>query len=587
MQYSHVYVYRACDIRDNYGQTPAHYTRYEEDGLHKPLLASDSGIDHYEFEYREALMGHYTDVTPRKGYEFSEMELPMDPVEFSGIVKGERFPKFLVLVPKREAEEEATHSIYGWIDSYEPVATKGPSVNTRIRWHVDYWMTLNEIMRLEIKYPTHYETGIAFGQGRIKRGPASLARPDPGNPRKWVHSSNIPIKRSGDEKGPWIIVHYTKTIKVTPPGAQDPLSYTRFYIAFWGVQEQTIVSQGVTYYTIPITDVYSGMLEEYMGIAPSSIIGVYFSPVPPVPETIIGFSHYTPSQGLNFGWHNYAAGVVPPETYHITFGNEIATGDNEKYVVTDPIGTVYGTLPWGQAADRVVASVDVGSSGAWLNLEFKNGAVSEEYGEGRKMQLPLISAPITSNALSEYVLSGQQEYDRTTARIQQEQNLKSGIAGIGTSVIGGAVAGTVAAPGIGTIAGAAAGPALGAIGLAANYFIQGETDRKTQEATYNLMANQVSNVLISGGGSNWWYHGLGIWRIVKLVRDPVSAAELNIEQSELGYVTDYYVPDCDTIIKAGGPLRIEGLQLKGAVTVAAKQYIAALFARGVHIDLIP
>lgn len=581
-----VRIWKECRLKVDDGNGGTEWKDFQEEDLHVPLITSSTtniSID----SSSSNLLYTFNDWTPKKGLITEEMELPIDYNEFLGIDFATGTPKYLYVSYMGNNHQKI--QFYAWIDSAHPVANKGPNTNTRIRYHINWWHTMLALEYVAAIAPDECKSrGFTLGAGRIKRGPEDLARPDPGSPRLWEYDSSIEIKRSGDEKGPWIIVHYTKTIKVTPPG-MDEQSYTRFYIAFWGVQESTIESGGVTYYTIPLSDVYNGMLEEDMGIAASSIIGVYFSPVPPVPETIIGFSHYSPSALLDYGWHNYAAGVVPPETYHITFGagNEIKTTDHVKYVITDPIGTVYGTLPWGQEADRVVASVDVGSSGAWLNLEFKNGAVSEEYGEGRKMQLPLISAPVTSNALSEYVLSGQQEYDRTMARIQQEQNLKAGVAGIGSSIIGGAVAGTVAAPGIGTIAGAAAGPALGGIGLAANYFIQGETDRKTQEATYNLMANQVSNVLISGGGSNWWYHGLGIWRIVCMIRDPTSDAELTMEQEELGYVTDCYVTDCSPALTAGGPFKIEDLKVKGDVCPAAKQYIAALFARGVHLDLIP
>ena len=76
------------------------------------------------------------------------------------------------------------------------------------------------------------------------------------------------------------------------------------------------------------------------------------------------------------------------------------------------------------------------------------------------------------------------------------------------------------------------------------------------------------------------------WKIVKLVRDAESAAELTAEQSELGYITDTFAADCSTIISTGGGLRIEGLEVKGAISREGREYIAALFARGVHIDIL-
>ena len=76
------------------------------------------------------------------------------------------------------------------------------------------------------------------------------------------------------------------------------------------------------------------------------------------------------------------------------------------------------------------------------------------------------------------------------------------------------------------------------------------------------------------------------WMLVQLARDTESLAELSAEQTELGYVTDSYATDCSTIIATGGGLRIEGLEVKGNIPPEGKAYIAALFDRGVHIDIL-
>ena len=76
------------------------------------------------------------------------------------------------------------------------------------------------------------------------------------------------------------------------------------------------------------------------------------------------------------------------------------------------------------------------------------------------------------------------------------------------------------------------------------------------------------------------------WNMLTMVRDPVSLAEIEVEQEELGYDTDTYVKDCSNLISGGGPLRIEGLRVKGDIPKEGKEYIAGLFSRGVHIDLI-
>ena len=74
--------------------------------------------------------------------------------------------------------------------------------------------------------------------------------------------------------------------------------------------------------------------------------------------------------------------------------------------------------------------------------------------------------------------------------------------------------------------------------------------------------------------------------MVVMERDAVSAAELTAEQSELGFVTDTYAADCSAIAALGGGVRIEGLEVRGDIPKEGRMYIAALFARGVHLDIL-
>lgn len=570
--YNHVKLYPSLRVKVGTENGVPVYKEYTEESYHRPLIGSGSSnnINSYLGTELHDIVG----VTPRKGKEFSEMEVPLSYPQLMGMT-DKKIPRLMHIYGG------TTDNLMGWIDGFEPVATKGPSQNTRILWHIDWWLTAMMFAYQKKLSPGLNRDAVSFGVGTFKRGPAGMARPDPSAPRTWKFSQKTNIVRKvnniNDQDGPYTIVLFTSSV-----AGPNNTSYTRLHVAFWGLQQTQITP---TADKIPVQRVYDGLLEEMMNLAPSSIVGVWFSPVPPCDYSSATIRTHTFDNRL-YGWYQYDAGSVPPTTYHYTFVNPIATTDTEKYLVVDPLGTVYGTLPWGLEADRMVLSVDVGSAGAWLNVDFKNGAVTDEWGEGRKMQLPLISAPVTSNDRSDYILSGQEEYDRTMARIQQEQNLMSGIAGIGGSAIGGAVAGTVAAPGVGTIAGAVSGLASGTIGAAANYWIQGETDRKSRNALDTLLSNQISNVIISGGGSNWYWTYAGKWYLVKMVRDPLSKGELETEQAEKGYVCDTFTTNCTPTIQSGGPVRIEGLEVKGDIPKVGRLAIAAMFARGVHLDLI-
>ena len=336
---------------------------------------------------------------------------------------------------------------------------------------------------------------------------------------------------------------------------------------------------------------YDGELEEMMNLQTGSIIGAWVGPVlalDPTSATVQTFTY----GGITHAWYedDYASsGAEWTYGYSGTF----TTTDNEKWVVVDPLGTTYATVPWGIGFIGYKARIDIGTSGAWLHLILmKPGSMTapQPRGEGREVQIPLPNVPITSNDLSDYVLSGQKEYDRTMAAIQQEQAFKSGVANAGTGAIGGAIAGTMTSPGAGTVIGAAAGLGTSILGSYLGGEIQKETDRKSLEAGERLTANQASNVIIPSGGPLWWKLRSGIndwdWCIAKMVRDSDSAAELALEQSELGYITDSEVADCSITIATGGGLRIEGLEVKGNIPPEGRAYIAALFARGVHLDLI-
>ena len=114
----------------------------------------------------------------------------------------------------------------------------------------------------------------------------------------------------------------------------------------------------------------------------------------------------------------------------------------------------------------------------------------------------------------------------------------------------------------------------------------GISNDEKMKANNRLLSNQAGSVLISGGGDAWKTSLYGSWNIVALVRDSESAAALSAEQAEMGYITDMFVSDCTSLISGGGGLRIEGLEITGDMNREGKAYIQALFARGVHLDLI-
>ena len=358
------------------------------------------------------------------------------------------------------------------------------------------------------------------------------------------------------------------------------------------------VVTGIVYYFWPIgekisgaakdspnwTVIYTGPIEEAMGIDPSRIQGFWLAPFRPWTygkvRDLAGASVYE------------VTNVLSGNTNTKTLTESVQTDDKRKIVFTDPTGAEMFTAPWGISFKTIVTWFDIGTSAAALSVYLgdTNVPIEERKGaEGRFFSFPLPSLPVTENAWSSYTYSGQRDYDMQQKAIQRDRSAVNGIAGIGTQAIGGALAGTAAVPGAGTAVGAIAGLASGIIGTAANYFTAGEFDSRDQRSVDTLTSRQTAAMIVNAGGYDGIIQPYGSmigWNMLTMVRDPVSLAEIEVEQEELGYDTDTYVVDCTSLISGGGPLRIEGLRVKGDIPKEGREYIESLFARGVHIDLI-
>lgn len=409
----------------------------------------------------------------------------------------------------------------------------------------------------------------SLGPGRFKRGPASIKRPEPSEPRKWIYSaaSNYRVGQAQEE---WVILRYVKTYD----------NKTQIITCFWEASTN-YTEGGQTYHPVDLLKLYAGLVEEYIGIDADTILGCWVSPVSPYSTDT------APVQKVGSYYYYYMDGGMTPVTYMIgPLATPFVTDDDTKTVVVDHIGAPVGTLPWGTSASYLNLTVDTGSSSCNLIMTFRQKlleSITEASVMNTVISVPLPSVPITSNAKSSYVYSGERDYDMTMRELQKEQAAVSGIAGSGTSAIGGSIAGSMGKAG-GSV-GAVAGLAANLIGTSINYAASTHFDAKSQEAVDKLKSNQANNVLNTAGGNAWVSAG-SKWKIVTLVRDAESAAELTAEQSELGYITDTYAADCSTIVATGGGLRIEGLEVKGGISREGREYIAALFARGVHLDIL-
>ena len=158
-------------------------TVYEEDDLHKPYFTQTAARqgDVKSFAKDADRLYTFQNVQPRKGREFEEMELDIGWDEFAGC-KLFATPKLVVIkFPSLNTAGSYTF-IYGWIDDAEPVATKGPQTNTRIKWHVDWWLTWADYNWFMVSgqqqiLANWFPRRVSIGSGRLLKGPAQCARP--------------------------------------------------------------------------------------------------------------------------------------------------------------------------------------------------------------------------------------------------------------------------------------------------------------------------------------------------------------------------------------------------------------------------
>ena len=549
MIYSNVQLFRALSI-------PGGDLQYEDD-LHKPLLTS--GDISKICSGQEPIASIAGPIVPRNGQEFREMNI--DPLKQIDLLSPPHFLK----------AETSVGTVYGWIDRVTPLHESDRQRSYRLEWHPDWWLTAQSLKKL------------GFGQGRVLKAGPEEARPSAVEPRKWVYSSDfVTIYKTWPnfDASIWAIM-----ARIIHEGD----AATRIEYDYWPLQGSLPGAAA----SPTLQQILEGRLDEMVGGNPEDILGCWISPIPPYSKANSKFSTFG-SGDIKYG---YAYAVNPATGIFISHNpldHEMKTDDRKKAVFVDCSRTPFFTAPWGIAFREVDTWIDFGTSAAYLNIylnPIKGTMQSGKDQEGRLFSTPLPALPITGNAWSSYVYSGQREYDIKSREIQRNENAANGISGMAASAIGGAIAGSAVAPGPGTIAGLIGGAAASGISTGISLLTAGEADGRAQRAADKLKSNQSAGMILAAGGAASIIHPLSAasvpkWCGITMQRDPVSLAEFDTALIELGYDTDFYAADCTNLIRAGGPLQISGLQVITDLPNDAKTYISAIFQRGVYIDVV-
>lgn len=512
-----------------------------------------------------------TSLRPRKNSTLTALELPLS---FTQVFEM----SYLYI---EASDGNGSLALFGWIESIEQTATAEAAV--LIRWSVDWWRS--------------YSDSAVFGRARVTHcANAASKRPYRNEPRKWKVSHSNPLI-IGDRTYPYcVVIAYNEvenksedvSIGGVPAVAQWTVTNIRY--AFWecnlmsGKDTKTI--EGHSYTNPSLRDVFTGNIDEILGINPENITGIFVLPYlawSKFGDTIHGDPNIA---GSKFA---YLRKTDSADSGGLSFDldTEYVSDDYHKTVIMDPNGSIVGTLPWGYTTDHIEAYADVGAVSASLRVSMRltEGALDPpafdavaSSAEGLSVDIPGLTCPVNSNGWSSYVYSGQREYETRTKEAQRTAKAFEGVmsGGLIGSIVGQGQQGESRIP-TGTIVG-------GAVGAGASYLLSGITDDKLQELTDQYHSNQSSNLLIGGGGEGFAYvPAVKDWYIVQMIADDVSLNEYNINVLLNGYETDMTVPDVTSFITAGGAFSCSDLVITGDLPPQAKQEIKSKFESGVYI----
>lgn len=553
---------------------------------------TEEGVDRYQLS--DSILSHFSELSSLEdlnvsvGRIWTEMKVPLPWLQIctANYIHG----TITFNNPAASSLE-----VRGWIDSVEPVSDTEDFPVCRVKWHFDFWEMYKGLAR--------------FDYGHVKRRPYQNMDTTP------IQNYPVRFSKRGDrdidlltgdngwEDVMWVIVVYNDSWSVEGYTSIVPIA---FPVTKANGASVVIRHTGRDLGTINMQEIFRGLLDERYGIPGSAIVGAWLSPACPFPPAYNAVSSgsgtagdpyiltgLTTVQPYKLGGHH--AGADDPYVYYglglnyltgpiigdhlVVFGDRLMSTETERLIVTSTDGTKMLELPYGYAVDRCSVRSFINSNEAFVQISFADGAGtgSLQNTEGLCVNIPLPGLPINTNAWSDYVYSGQRDYDKDARVLQSQSNaFKGAIAGAGTGAAYGAFSGI----------GAAVGAAAGATGALASYGVEMLfTNDREQELTDRLMANQLSSLILSSGAVQPFFDKLGI-HLRTLVPDPYSMEMIRDMRDNNGVSVDEILSSCDTLIRDESPrgfYQIPNLIISGPLPVEAKNTIKQKFSVGVRL----
>ena len=500
-----------------------------------------------------------------------------------------------------------TKIFYGWVRDVS-LESDGDLPVTVIDWHIDEWRT--------------WKSSISFGSGHVKRRPFVDIATTPIQdyqyryleldnddlnvhdlcPRKYWYSGSPP---SAERVLWWIIFSFNVTTVVNNTSVTTirkgavpvwmPLDFRADgSIEDWQGLYFKVGNNGTEVKGLSYTDVINGKMDEFLGISPDALNGVWLSPflIPPdsvsgsgdlgSPMIISDYSLGVVQVGNLYGYLNITAySNRPSKLDYVPFliirpnTHEFQPTETERYIITGFDGSKVMDLPYGMVFDRWTIYLVLEADSAALMFSFRNGI--EGRTEGTVAVIPLPNLPINSNALSEYVYSGQRDYDREARTIESNSSAwKTSAGGAGSGAMMGAFGPA------GLAIGAAGGVSGGLISYGVEMLYQNDEE---QRITDRLKARQTSSLILGSDAQIAMMRFKGP-ELMRLAPDSYSLAQINATRNQFGISVDELMTSCDSLIRTSSPTgyyNIQNLIVNGDVPVSAKRWIREKFKTGVRL----
>lgn len=323
--------------------------------------------------------------------------------------------------------------------------------------------------------------------------------------------------------------------------------------------------------------------------------------------------------------------------YSWSLPTDACTTDDEEMVILDLDGNPIATTPWGLSLKNYSMRCVLSTVSAYVQIRFDG---KSSLAEGLCVNIPCPAVDVTSNSWSDYVYSGQRDYDIQQRKIASQQALVSGITGglqntVSTAVMGGlgginkgalneadalfrdkAMASVASHPILGgsgateekfynqilsdygsamkgvrsaaQMTGKLAGGAMLGVSVggslvdyaAAQYF-----NGKLQGIEDTLQAKQLDTVQTPGGGWDFFYHGMTV-RLTSLKPDDYSVTNFQNNITYNGITCSEPTADCSAYKDYTGPVQIQNLIVTGDIPVQAKYLIANTYAKGIRMKCV-